>query len=426
MSKFKEIKEKSKELLEVSSVHGINNIIRSTNKLIVLMWFTFFVLSLCIGSYLVVKSILDYLQFNTVTTVAIINEPEVPFPAVSICGYPSINRSLEQTLIKLRFDRLDLTNYSHYFEEFQDSVYGKCFRFNSGKNIHNETYLILNSASAGLPDGLRLDLKLDSQNDYDYGEALVAIHNQSSTTLDIYNNAYWTIAGSWNYYEIGRVFHQQLDEPYNNCLKDINTFDSNRTIVDYFAKLNRKYSQKDCFYLCTQLFALEKSNCDCHSSLDQFNSDCLRKTDEEKITDTETCITQYLKTFRRIQHEKCQNYCPLECDQNSLTITPYLSVLPETGWIGRMRKSSFGMSNFSEYKQLKKNFVSILVYYKELQYTLISQEAKTEAFCFVSNIGGILGLFLGISFLSFVEILEVLIEIFYILLFKNTRYFGPA
>ena len=65
--------------------------------------------------------------------------------------------------------------------------------------------------------------------------------------------------------------------------------------------------------------------------------------------------------------------------------------------------------------------MSILIYYKELEYIFISQEAKTETFSFVSNIGGIFGLFLGISFLSFVEILEVLIEIFYILLFKKIQ-----
>jgi len=420
MSKFKEIKKKSKELLEVSSAHGIPNIIRSKNKFIVTMWLAFFVSFLCIGSLLVVRSILDYLKFNTVTTVAIINEPQVPFPAISICGYPSINRSLDETLIKLRFDRLDL-NYSSYFDEFQDSVYGKCFRFNSGRNMHNETYSILNSTSAGLPDGLRLDLNLYSQNDYDYGEVLIAIHNQSSPPLDFYNNAYWTISGSWNYYEIGRVFHQQLDEPYSNCLKDINAFNLNKTIVDHIAKLKRKYSQKDCLYLCTNLFALEKSNCNCQSNLDQFNSDCLRKTSKDQMSNTKICITQYLKSFRKDNYEKCQNYCPLECEQNSLFITPYLGVLPETGLIGSMRIGDFGKNNFSDYKQLKKYFVSILIYYKELEYTFISQEAKTETFSFVSNIGGIFGLFLGISFLSFVEILEVLIEIFYILLFKKIQ-----
>jgi hypothetical protein len=40
-------------------------------------------------------------------------------------------------------------------------------------------------------------------------------------------------------------------------------------------------------------------------------------------------------------------------------------------------------------------------------------------FNFISNIGGILGLFLGLSFLSFIEIFEILFEILSIIFFKK-------
>ena len=66
-------------------------------------------------------------------------------------------------------------------------------------------------------------------------------------------------------------------------------------------------------------------------------------------------------------------------------------------------------------EQINRNFAYITVYYKELKYALITQEPKTEIFNFISNIGGILGLFLGISFLSFIEILEMFLEVI-----KNT------
>ena len=47
-----------------------------------------------------------------------------------------------------------------------------------------------------------------------------------------------------------------------------------------------------------------------------------------------------------------------------------------------------------------------------MKYMLVSQEVKTETFNMISNIGGILGVFLGISFLSFIEIFEILYEVF--------------
>ena len=60
---------------------------------------------------------------------------------------------------------------------------------------------------------------------------------------------------------------------------------------------------------------------------------------------------------------------------------------------------------------LKGNEIKILVYYESLKYTLISQQPKTQLLNLIPNIGGALGLFIGISFLSFIEIIELFIEI---------------
>ena len=43
---------------------------------------------------------------------------------------------------------------------------------------------------------------------------------------------------------------------------------------------------------------------------------------------------------------------------------------------------------------------------------------KTETFSFISEMGGILGLFVGCSFVSFFELAELFIEIYFIL-FSN-------
>ena len=52
---------------------------------------------------------------------------------------------------------------------------------------------------------------------------------------------------------------------------------------------------------------------------------------------------------------------------------------------------------------------------------MVTEQLKMELFDFVSNIGGTMGVFLGVSFLSFIEIFENLLEVFYILLcLENT------
>lgn len=49
----------------------------------------------------------------------------------------------------------------------------------------------------------------------------------------------------------------------------------------------------------------------------------------------------------------------------------------------------------------------------------IRQEIKTTIIDLISNIGGLLGLFLGMSFLSFFEFLELFAQIIWILFHKN-------
>ena len=67
---------------------------------------------------------------------------------------------------------------------------------------------------------------------------------------------------------------------------------------------------------------------------------------------------------------------------------------------------------------IKGSVLSLNIYFEQLSYTEISQNAKTELVDLVSNIGGLLGLFIGTSFLSFVEIIEIFIEVFVILCTK--------
>ena len=71
-----------------------------------------------------------------------------------------------------------------------------------------------------------------------------------------------------------------------------------------------------------------------------------------------------------------------------------------------------------QYEDVNKHFFGIRVHYNDLKYTFINQEIKIHTFNLISNIGGILGLFLGISFLSFIEIFEIFYEIFIILISK--------
>jgi hypothetical protein len=150
-----------------------------------------------------------------------------------------------------------------------------------------------------------------------------------------------------------------------------------------------------------------------------FDKNCLRNALETYVSQTKKCVSEYLKNFRKKdQYEKCPEYCPLECDSMNYVLNNYNEQLPPNGNISQKVKSNVGLFNFSTYEEVNKHFIVLYIYYKNLNYKLISQKPKTEMFNFISNIGGLLGVFLGISFLSFIEIFETFFEIMFILFKK--------
>jgi hypothetical protein len=417
ISKFRKIKIKIRELLEESTSHGIPKICKTKNLLILIIWSICTVFSICLCSFFVIDTVFDYLNYKTIANIEIVNEQEAQFPALSICALPSFNLSLNQTIIFSRFDNIVETNLSQYYEVFYDVNMGKCFRYNSGKNIFNQSYPIHNSTINGYKYGLKLNMKIQIPDEYDYAEIYVFIHNQSSPPFDTNNGrGFWMAPGSYNYFEIDRVFYQKLDFPYSDCLKDVNSFKMNKSLIYKILDDNRAYTQTDCYYLCSNLFALQDSNCGCNSTFDDFSQNCIRQYNKIE-TNLNKCISEYLKLFRKKdQYEKCNQYCPLECNSINYLINAYSYQLPVSGNVSKISKSNYYTTEFNTHEEIKKRFFGIRVYYNDLKYTLISEEPKTKTFNFVSNIGGILGVFLGISFLSFIEIFQIFFEILFILL----------
>jgi len=298
---------------------------------------------------------------------------------------------------------------------------GKCFRYNTGKNIHNKSYDIQNSTIRGLKNGLRLILNIQTPANYDYVEVALFIHNQSLPPIDLFTRSFLLMPGSLNYFELDREYNNKLSAPYSNCLNDVNLFQSNKTIIDFFQKENRAYTHDDCFYKCSHLFALEESNCGCNSNLNNFSMNCISSIYNKQIINKtmEQCVSTYLKDFRKkLQCVKCTDYCPLECGSMNYVINSFSEPIALSGNISLNAKSKIDSDYFNTYEELKKNYFALRIYYNELKYKLISEEPKTETFGFASNIGGILGLFLGISFLSFIEIFEIIFEIIFILFNK--------
>ena len=220
------------KILSSSSAHGIPNLIKTENFFMQIMWTILFIGATCTGSYYTIDSILDYFKNHTVTKIDVVNVEQSKFPTVSFCGSPLFNTSLEKIVKSVRFEKIYESNLSHIFEEFNDTVYGKCFRYNSGTNMYGEKYNFTKTAVIGKRNNLRISFYLDYSNKSNFNELLIQIHNHTLPPYDMEIGGYWVKSGSMNYFQVKRIFTIQLGEPYNNCMKDINEFKQNKTIIE--------------------------------------------------------------------------------------------------------------------------------------------------------------------------------------------------
>jgi hypothetical protein len=374
-------------LIEFSTVYGLPNIFRSRRLFNKLFWLTFLVLSMTAASLYIFYDLVDYFNYEVVTTVKTEYDQPTEFPTVSFCTkkahlYDSMN-SLEFSS-EFSSDSSVFKDPENHYESFISPYYGKCFRFNSGKNMTNHSIPIKNSTSGGEFDFYRLNIYAP------YG-LLVWIQNKSSIPK-IHRKKIHLSPGLLNYIEVERTFESKLEEPYNNCLKDVSKFKKNKTLIDYFLNRSLSYSLEKCLDFCFDLFYIQENPCECkESELGNVFEECWLIKEKASYS---SCTWKYRTNFTKNDLvEKCSDYCPLECDSMSFSYS-----------------ISYNRSDDSFYQ-----VTEIYVYYRNLKYTSITQQAKMKWAQLISNLGGYLSLFVGLSFVSLLEITEIFMEIVFIL-----------
>jgi hypothetical protein len=400
----KDYKTPIQEILSASSIAYLLSPFRSKRFLIKILWSFFLLIFLFLSIYYVILNIIDYLKYDTITSIQTIYDQEPEFPTVSFCN--NLDKNFELNILLFWFNNLDLINeWKNHIEKHIDLNNGKCYRFNSGFNWTNQSVEIKKSKKISAEEGLWL--MFYSNTSLDFGELRIFIHNYTENPKNIYRKGSIISSGTNNYFLVKRTLDQKLESPFNSCLKDINQFALNKTIIDYLNKTNRKYSQVECFNLCFNLEYNQTNPCNCF----------LKSLDQEpyfSCGNNNSCTEKFNNNFNQI--ENCSQFCPLECDQYSYEIFHTPAKIIGSGRINKFNNNyvySF-LPEFQTYENVSKTYYLINVYYEDLKYTLISQQPKIELFGLISNLGGLLGLFIGFSFISCLELIEILAELLYI------------
>ena len=400
--------EKIKQLLTNRS---IVNVFCSRNLAIRIVWSLFFIASISICTILISGQVFDYLNYDVITRIDYIIEQAPRLPTLSFCtDFPGFSEPLDKLVIYCTVNNnssCSLKPFS-YFEQYNDIQYGVCYRFNSGRSMSNITTDITRQNKIGIEFGINLGFNITSSVN------LYAFNHDY--TLSTFNpRVYIPISSrSINYLKIDKTIRRKLPKPYNNCFKEANEFSGNKTVIYFLLKMNRSYSQRECFNLLYGLSYIENSGCHCGASYDLVTSKCLTSSllDKKILYCSLNFTNYYLKLNKSDLYLK---YCPAECDSINYQFIPFNYRLKTNIFSNRLNLSK-------QLKTLEQDSVFFYsVFYDKFEFMQISEQPKLLASDLIAKIGGLISLFIGISLLSFIKVIALIWEAILILIESKNK-----
>ncbi len=240
-------------------------------------------------------------------------------------------------------------------------------------------------------------------------------------------------------YSIVLLEHFQIDWPYSNCRKDISTVLGSDSV--YFKKTMQisQYYKRMCDEMCMQYeFIIPQCGC---------GDPSVPATDTTTVLCNNATTLQCVKTVATNYETlgigtKCDKYCPTECDSNLYSTLMSNSYYPTNYYSGILTTQTNLKSKFSKGQpntfspssqtfsgrrrrsvttttassgdggggaptnsQIQQSVLSLCVYFEDLRYVSIEENAAITLDMFV----GLLGLLFIVYFISFFQLINFLI-----------------
>ena len=347
------------------------------------------------------QAVADYYKFDKITNIERVYPENVTFPAITICtrgGYLRehyrngslintdkvfTNLNLKQfldfngnrtgfVLFKNRSFLIvnnHLDTFKIYFTYYKDFI--DCLRFNAVTNRSVEIF-----KESSVEDRFRISINnfyvenISNIEYYNYtlpSDSVFNVHVGDNSLNSIENLQYLVLNPGFKYLiDIEKVsVESKLPEPYNPCKE---------TSVD------EPFHQSDCIEACIYKEIKNKYNCTFSSTL--FSIQGIRQ-----------CVLKYM-VLKDEFSASCLKECPME--------------------------SCFS-ERFNFYFTSLDNPDSTLLRFKfrDLSSLNITQIPKTDPFTFLNNVGGGLGLFMGIAFPNLIEFFQFILEIVLIIFIRK-------
>ncbi|CAI4228113.1 unnamed protein product [Auanema sp. JU1783] len=301
---------------------------------------------------------------------------------------PSPGYAYEDLIVSCTYDA-KTCNYST-FEPIRDSTYGICHKFN-----FNGFYV---SSRAGPLYGLRLVLKVDQSQYLPWTEAsgvVINIHAQDEVPYpDVLG--YFAPPGTASSMGVRFLTTTRCPHPYGTCTTQ------SHLQSDHF---DGNYAVEACFRSCLQ--AKIVAECGCYdpsyphadgisscsvddTTLMAANMDCI-----EGVTGTTS-------SFNVIRD--CS--CPQPCEVETYSVTVSTAKWPSNAYTPNEcneKNNTKWLTKKQCVEWYRENTLLVEIYYERMNYQVLSESPAYSLVNLVSDIGGQVGLFLGMSIISLIE-----------------------
>ena len=239
------------------------------------------------------------------------------------------------------------------------------------------------------------------------------VHNQSEVPFTL-NEGINIHPGTKTYISVNREFKNKLGNPYSNCLNDLSNPPNSyaESLFKHFNDLNVTYYDQDfCFKICFQDKLIDACYCS------DIITPTIRNTKYCETTEEILCLNNYNYNFSKSDlNDLCDNACPFQCKTINYKLGLSSSVFPTLSYAKALQINDAVFSfhtdvNDSDLIEMAKNgYLKVILNYENLYYTSVDEVPAMTLNDLLGNLGGQLGLFIGISFLSLIELIELIIS----------------
>lgn len=367
LNKTNQVKAISKRFAATTAVYGLNHIIKAKDISMKLVWTLMTLSSLIAGLYIIIQTIVDYHEHTVLTQTKRIHPLSTALPAVTFCSDATdLNRLLQDAMFKTKDEAKNLTRgYVHEMAvENVDIRDYNCIKFNNHieerTNEDEEFY-----CSTDPSDHFWFSMDMSVQ----FTHLDLFISDNYDNIIDWSHHTPGVGYNRGKYYiDLTKSMEQKLASPFNDC-----------------QNMPETYRRANCVEQCEN----ERFTGTFECALKNYHSaDPRHASHPGKAYCSSDIVNKSLKGI----NSECQLQCPQECTSIKFesVISNYLSAFD---------------SNDS---------LVFSIAYSDLSYIRISQTPKITGVSVMSNIGGTLGLFIGIRFLSMIELVEYLTEVYHV------------